>query len=116
MRHEIRDTFQHASRLQHEGREGHPGQVHPYSTENPIVEAFNFGGNGMIGRIVTDLSWAIREEIIDPSFSSLKSVQGISVLVPTKSIIEAGSSGRGRGEGREGTREMDRRKRSKRDK
>jgi hypothetical protein len=51
---------------------------------------------------VTDLSWAIRDEIIDPSFSSLKSAQGISVLVPTKSIIEAGSSGRGGGGGEGG--------------
>lgn len=39
MRHEIGDAFQHASWLQNEGRKGHPGQVHPYSTRNPIVTA-----------------------------------------------------------------------------
>ena len=39
MRHEIRDALQHASWLQHERWEGHPGQVHPYSTKDPVVGA-----------------------------------------------------------------------------
>lgn len=38
-----------------------------------------------------DLNWAIREEIMEPSSSSLKPAQGISVLVFTRSITEAGS-------------------------
>ena len=52
---------------------------------------------------MTDLSWDIREEIIEPSSSSLKSAQGSLVLVSTKSMIEAGSKRRGGG-----TRETDR--------
>ena len=47
----------------------------------------------------TDLSWDIREEMIDPSSSSLKSAWTTSVLVSTKSMIEAGSKGVGRGWG-----------------
>jgi len=39
MGHEVGNALQHASWLQHERWEGHPGQVHPYSTKNPIVEA-----------------------------------------------------------------------------
>ena len=50
---------------------------------------------------MTDLSWDIREEIIDPSSSSLKSIRGTSVCVSTTSIIEAGSGGRGEGGGRD---------------
>jgi hypothetical protein len=99
MRHEVGDPFQHASWFQYERRESDSGQVHPYSAKNPIVEACagrELGGAGG----ATDLSWDIREEIIDPSFSSLKSARSISVLVSTRSMIGGGSSGRGEGRGR----------------
>lgn len=78
MGHEVCDAFQHAPWLQHESRKGHPGEVHPYSTINPIVEVPGAWNGGDRWGDETDLSCDIREEMIDPSSSSLKSMWGIS--------------------------------------
>ena len=58
-----------------------------------MVGSFSSGEPGVTAGNVADLNWDIREEIIEPSFSSLKSVQGIPILVSTASIIEGESWG-----------------------
>lgn len=74
MGHKVGDALEHAAWLEHEGREGHLGEVHADSARAIAIRRARVSEEraGTAGG-QTHLSCEMREVMMEPSFSSLSS-------------------------------------------
>lgn len=82
MRHEVGDSLKHTSGLKHECGEGDLVQVHTHSAPRQWINVeLEKGGEQ------THLSWDMREEITEPSCSSLQQASSLSSVIVEKRFI-----------------------------